>query len=99
MSGHWQIDQVVQTLRKDQPAARFSGWCLTRKTRRTAEYVLISDTSGQVVGLGRFTVDKPEWNQKYRLSARHVIGFQGYIHNYSSKVGYECHAAVDGKLV
>ena len=97
--GHWQVDQIVETVRKDQPAARFSGWCLTPKTHQTAEYVLISETSGQVVGLGRFTVDKPKWNQKYQLSARHVLGFQGYIRNYSNKARYECRAAVDGKLV
>jgi hypothetical protein len=99
LSGHWQVDQIVQTLRKDQPGARFSGWCLTRKTHRTAEYVLISETSGQVVGLGRFTVDKPKWNQKYGLSARHVLGFQGYIQNYSRNGRYLCRAAVDDKLV
>jgi hypothetical protein len=97
--GYWQVEQIVDTLRKDQPAARFSGWCLATQTHQTAKYVLISQTDGHVVGFGRFNVDEPKRNRRYRLSARHPPGFQGYIRDYSSKTRYECRAALDGKLV
>ncbi len=97
--GDWQVDRVEKTIQKDQPGAHFSGWCLTRKTHRRPEYVLICQENGKVVGLARFTVDEPARNEKYRLSARHVISFEGYIGNYSSKERYRCLAEVDGKLI
>ena len=97
--GHWQVGQAMKTLKKDEPTARFFGWCLTRKTHQPADYVLICLPNGRVVGLGRFTVDQPEQNRKYKLSDNHVLGFQGYIQNYSSKRRYQCHVAVGSKLV
>jgi len=83
LQGQWQVDQVFDTLEKDQPAARFSGWYLTREEHEAADYVVISQPDGKVVGLGRVTADK---------------AFKGYIPNYSPKTAYQLHAAIDRKL-
>ncbi|MDQ3115589.1 MAG: hypothetical protein M3Q86_03105 [Verrucomicrobiota bacterium] len=83
LEGHWRVDQVFDTLEKDQPAARFQGRCVTREEDHAADYVVITQADGKVVSLGRVTAGKT---------------FTGYIANYSPKTVYRCHAAIDGKL-
>lgn len=97
--GHWQVTEVFPLAARGAQGARFSGWCVTRKTHRTADYVLICQGNGRIVGLGRFTSSRPEKNQKYHLSSHRPIGFEGYIQNYSETRRYICRVIVDGELV
>ena len=83
LEGEWQVEQVFATLEKDRPAARFTGRCRTRKQRHAADFVIISQPDGKVVGLGRVTESD---------------AFKGYIPNYSPLTAYQCHAAIDGKF-
>lgn len=81
--GQWQVEKVFATLEKDQPAARFTGICQTRSKHQDADYVVVSQPDGKVVGLGRVTTSG---------------AFTGYIPNYLSTTAYQCHPALNGKL-
>ena len=97
--GHWKMDQVMETIYPDRPAARFSGWCVTRDTHRVPDFVLICQGNGKAVGLGRFISPRPDKSLKQRLPANSMVGFEGYIQNYSGERKYHCLAFIDGKLI
>ncbi len=90
--GSWQIDAMLPSTLSGAPAAHFSGWCATRKPYCAADCVLISQGSGRVVGVGWIT------NREYTFTSHPVVGFKGYIRNFSKTSQYECRAASGGEL-
>ena len=97
--GHWRVDQVFAGAGREQSAARFIGWSITRQERRVPQYVLIAQGNGRIVGLGRFTFPFPGKNEKYHFAPDRSTGFEGYIQNYSPTRRYSCRVVVEGELV
>lgn len=83
LQGHWEVEQIFDTLETNKPAARFSGLCLTSNGSLAIDYVIICRPDRKIVGLGRVMTGD---------------GFRGYIANYSPQTAYQCHAAVNGWL-
>lgn len=97
--GRWKIDKQLGPSVRGEATAQFSGWALTSKGRQPADYVLVYQGNGRIVGLGRMTVRRPDLNERFELGTEVVVGFQGYIRNYSDQQHYDCRAAFDGALV
>ena len=98
IQGRWKIDKQMGKSIRGEATARFSGCALTSKGRQPVDYVLVYQGNRRIVGLGRMTVRRADLNEKFGLHPEAVVGFQGYIRNYSESRHYECRAAVDGQL-